>query len=148
MNIITFFYFQQVSSYRESKSDNKKFYIFTANKTLHLRTDSRSDRAAWLQALASTRRILPLQSISGDFSFVSPKDLSISTERLKKRLRENGINESLVKECEEIVDSEFSEVQEQIKLLHEERTKLLDALKQLEVKSGIPVKSWILDFPL
>ncbi|XP_048606943.1 oxysterol-binding protein-related protein 2B isoform X1 [Brassica napus] len=124
---------KQVSSYRESKSDNKKFYIFTANKTLHLRTDSRSDRAAWLQALASTRRILPLQSISGDFSFVSPTDLSISTERLKKRLRENGINENLVKECEEIVDSEFSEVQEQIKLLHEERTKLLDALKQLEM---------------
>ncbi|CAH8358378.1 unnamed protein product [Eruca vesicaria subsp. sativa] len=123
----------KVSSYRESKSDNKKFYIFTATKTLHLRTDSRSDRAAWLQALASTRRILPLQSLSGDFSFVSPKDLSISTERLKKRLREEGINENLVKQCGEIVDSEFSKVQEQIKLLHEERTKLLDALKQLEM---------------
>ncbi|KAL0711987.1 hypothetical protein Bca4012_018965 [Brassica carinata] len=124
---------KQVSSYRESKSDNKKFYIFTATKTLHLRTDSRSDRAAWLQALASTRRVLPLQSLSGDFCFVSPKDLSISTERLKTRLREEGINENLVKECEKIVDSEFSEVQEQIKLLHEERTQLLDALKQLEM---------------
>ncbi|KAF8075411.1 hypothetical protein N665_1095s0002 [Sinapis alba] len=123
----------KVSSYRESKSDNKKFYIFTATKTLHLRTESRSDRAAWLQALASTRCILPLQSLSGDFSFVSPKDLSISTERLKTRLREEGINENLVKECEKIVDSEFSEVQEQIKLLHEERTKLLDALKQQEM---------------
>ncbi|CAH2071457.1 unnamed protein product [Thlaspi arvense] len=123
----------KVSSYRESKSDNRKFYIFTASKTLHLRTDSRSDRAAWLHALASTRGILPLQSLSGDFSFVSPKDLSISTERLTKRLREEGINESLVKECEEIVDSEFSEVQEQIKLLHEERTKLLGALKELEM---------------
>lgn len=101
---------------------------------MHLRTDSKSDRAAWLQALASTKGIFPLQSLSGDFSFVSPNDLSISTERLKKRLREAGMNESLVKECEEIVDSEFSEVQEQIKLLHEERKKLLDALKQLEVK--------------
>ncbi|KAJ0250247.1 Oxysterol-binding protein-related protein 2B [Hirschfeldia incana] len=123
----------KVSSYRESKSDNKKFYIFTATKTLHLRTESRSDRAAWLQALACTRRILPLESLNGDFSFVSPKDLSISTERLKTRLREEGINENLVKECEKIVDSEFSEAREQIKLLHEERTKLLDALKQLEM---------------
>ncbi|VVB07742.1 unnamed protein product [Arabis nemorensis] len=123
----------KVSSYRERKSDNRKFYIITANKTLHLRTDSRSDRAAWLQALASTKGIFPLQSISGDFSFVSPKDLSISTEILKKWLREEGINESLVKECEQIVDSEFSEVQEQIKLLHEERTKLLDAMRELEV---------------
>lgn len=128
------FVFQQVSSYRESKSDHRKFYIFTATKTLHLRTDSRSDRAAWLQALASTRGIVPLQSISGEFSFISPKDLFISTERLKKRLLEEGMNESLVTECEQIVDSEFSEVQEQIKLLHEERTKLLDALRQLEVK--------------
>ncbi|CAD5327686.1 unnamed protein product [Arabidopsis thaliana] len=124
---------KQVSSYRESKSDHRKFYIFTATKTLHLRTDSRSDRAAWLQALASTRGIVPLQSINGDFSFVSPKDLSISTERLKKRLLEEGMNESLVKECEQIVDSEFCEVQEQIKLLHEERKKLLDALRQLEM---------------
>uniref|UniRef100_A0A1J3FLK5 Oxysterol-binding protein-related protein 2B n=1 Tax=Noccaea caerulescens TaxID=107243 RepID=A0A1J3FLK5_NOCCA len=123
----------KVSSYRESKSDNRKFYIFTATKTLHLRTDSRSDRAAWLQALACTRCILPLQSLSGDFSFLSPKDLSISTERLKSRLREEGIDESLIKECEEIVDSEFSEVQEQVKLLHEERKKLFDALKQLEM---------------
>jgi hypothetical protein len=31
------------------------------------------------------------------------------------------------------VDSEFCEVQEQIKLLHEERKKLLDALRQLEM---------------
>ncbi|EFH48917.1 hypothetical protein ARALYDRAFT_490050 [Arabidopsis lyrata subsp. lyrata] len=112
----------KVSSYRESKSDHRKFYIFTATKTLHLRTDSRSDRAACSSPVNQW-----------GVSFVSPKDLFISTERLKKRLLEEGMNESLVTECEQIVDSEFSEVQEQIKLLHEERTKLLDVLRQLEM---------------
>ncbi|KAF8114953.1 hypothetical protein N665_0030s0002 [Sinapis alba] len=122
----------KVSSFRESKSDDRKFYIFTATNTLHLRTDSISDRAAWLQALASTKCIFPLRSLNGDFSFTSPKDLSISTDRLKKRLDEEGMNENLVKECEEIMLSEFSEMHEQIKLLHEERTNLFDALRQLE----------------
>ncbi|XP_006286273.2 oxysterol-binding protein-related protein 2A isoform X2 [Capsella rubella] len=122
----------KVSSFRESKSDDRKFYIFTATKTLHLRTDSISDRAAWLQALASTKCIFPLRSLNGDFSFISPKDLSISTERLKKRLHEEGMNENLVTECEQIMLSEFSELHGQVKLLHEERTNLLDALRQLE----------------
>ncbi|KAJ0239530.1 Oxysterol-binding protein-related protein 2A [Hirschfeldia incana] len=122
----------KVSSFRESKSDDRKFYIFTATKTLHLRTDSISDKAAWLQALASAKCIFPLRSLNGDFSFTSPKDLSISTERLKKRLHEAGMNENLVKECEQIMLSEFSEMHGQIRLLHEERTNLFDALRQLE----------------
>ncbi|CAH2078249.1 unnamed protein product [Thlaspi arvense] len=122
----------KVSSFRESKSDDRKFYIFTATNTLHLRTDSITDRAAWLQALAFTKCIFPLRSLNGDFSFLSPKDLSISTERLKKRLQEEGMNENLVKECEQIMLSEFSEMHGQVKLLHEERTNLFDALRQLE----------------
>lgn len=59
--------------------------------------------------------------------------MSISTERLKQRLLEEGMNENLVKECEQIMLSEFSEMHGQVKLLHEERTNLLDALRQLEV---------------
>ncbi|KAL0700533.1 hypothetical protein Bca4012_056655 [Brassica carinata] len=42
------------------------------------------------------------------------------------------MNENLVKECEQIMLSEFSEMHEQIKLLHEEQTNLFDALRQLE----------------
>lgn len=43
------------------------------------------------------------------------------------------MNENLVKDCEQIMLSEFSEMHGQIKLLHEERTNLFDALRQLEV---------------
>ncbi|KAL0866193.1 hypothetical protein Bca101_045311 [Brassica carinata] len=47
------------------------------------------------------------------------------------------MNENLVKECEQIMLSEFSEMHEQIKLLHEERTNLFDALRQLELISKL-----------
>ncbi|XP_057993723.1 oxysterol-binding protein-related protein 2A isoform X10 [Hevea brasiliensis] len=132
-----------ISSFRESKSDNRRFYIFTATKTLHLRTDSKRDRVAWIQALVSTRSLFPSRSLNDSLSIV-PKDLSISTERLKKRLLEEGINENLVKDCEQIMLSEFSEIQGQLKVLCEERSNLLDTLRQLEAAnieaetSGIP----------
>lgn len=123
---------EQVSSFRESKSDDRRLYIFTATKTLHLRTDSRRDRVAWIQALVSTRSLFPLRPLNDSLSLL-PKDISLSTERLKKRLLEEGINENLAKECEQIMLSEFSEIQGQLKILCEERSNLLDTIMQLEV---------------
>lgn len=87
----------------------------------------------WIQALVSTRSFFPSRSLNDSLSLV-PKDLSISAERLKKRLLEVGISENLVKECEQIMLSEFSEVQGQLQVLCEERSNLLDTLRQLEVK--------------
>ncbi|KAJ6705744.1 hypothetical protein OIU79_010426 [Salix purpurea] len=134
---------QQISSFRESKSDDKRFYIFTATKTLHLRSDSKRDRVAWIQALVSTRSLFPSRSLNDSLSLVS-NDLSISTDRLKKRLLDEGINENIVKDCELIMISEFSEIQVQVKVLCEERSNLHDTLRQLEAAnienetSGIP----------
>ena len=59
--------------------------------------------------------------------------ISLCTERLKKRLLEEGTSEVLVKECEQIMLSEFSEIQGQVRVLCEERSSLLDTLSQLEV---------------
>ncbi|KAJ6388849.1 hypothetical protein OIU77_027244 [Salix suchowensis] len=133
----------KISSFRESKSDDKRFYIFTATKTLHLRSDSKRDRVAWIQALVSTRSLFPSRSLNDSLSLVS-NDLSISTDRLKKRLLDEGINENIVKDCELIMISEFSEIQVQVKVLCEERSNLHDTLRQLEAAnienetSGIP----------
>ncbi|XP_024171246.1 oxysterol-binding protein-related protein 2A isoform X2 [Rosa chinensis] len=121
----------KISSFRESKSDDRKFYIFTATKTLHLRTNSKRDRAAWLQALASTRSLFPLRSLNDNLSLVQT-DLSVSTERLKSRLLEEGTSENTVKDCEQIMLSEFSQLQGQLKVLCEERSNLFDTLRQLE----------------
>lgn len=85
---------------------------------------------AWIQALVSTRSLYPL---SGHHLFLAPYHISVSTEKLKKRLVEEGSGENLVKECEQIMLAEFSELQEQLKILCQERSSLFDTIRQLEV---------------
>ncbi|THG09127.1 hypothetical protein TEA_006366 [Camellia sinensis var. sinensis] len=121
----------KVSSFRESKSDDKRFYIFTATKTLHLRTSSKQERVAWIQALVSSRNLFSLRELNDSLS-LAPNDISVSTEKLKKRLLEEGISEVLVKDCEQIMLSEFSEIRGQFDVLCKERSNLLDTLRQLE----------------
>ncbi|KAL4181487.1 hypothetical protein AMTRI_Chr12g237540 [Amborella trichopoda] len=122
----------KVSAFRESKSDDKRFYIFTGTKTLYLRTDSRQDREAWIGALASVKKLFPQRSLGNRIALIID-ELSISTEKLKLRLLEEGLDQRLIKDCEEIMLSEFSELQRQLKLLHEGRVTFLDTLKHLEV---------------
>ena len=122
----------QISSFRESRSDSRRFYIFTATKTLHLRTSSKEERVAWIEALSSARNLFSVRRLNDKLSVV-PTDVSLSTERLKQRLVEEGTSETLVKDCEQIMLSEFSEIQGQVKALCEERSNLLDTLRQLEV---------------
>ena len=114
-----------MSSFRESRSDDKRFYIFTATKTLHLRTSSNKERLAWIQALASSSSTKNLN----DTSF----NVSLSTQGLRKRLVEGGVGEEVVKDCEQIMLLEFSQLQTQLHLLCQERSSLLDTLRQLEV---------------
>ena len=87
---------------------------------------------AWIQALVSSRGLYPLRPLSDHLS-LAPNHVSVSTERLKKRLVEEGTSETLVKECEQIMLAEFSELQGQLKILCQERLNLLDTIRQLEV---------------
>ncbi|XP_047982820.1 oxysterol-binding protein-related protein 2A isoform X2 [Salvia hispanica] len=121
----------KISSFRESKSDDRRFYIFTATKTLHLRTSSKKERVAWIEALNSTRSLFSLRPRADNTPLLA-RELSVSTERLKLRLLEEGVGEGVVNDCEQIVLSEFSGVQGQFQLLCEERSNLLDTLRQLE----------------
>nr|XP_043627814.1 oxysterol-binding protein-related protein 2A isoform X2 [Erigeron canadensis] len=133
----------KISSFRESRSDSRRFYIFTATKTLHLRTSLKEERVAWIEALASARNLFSLRRLNDKLP-ISPTDISLSTEKLKQRLLEEGTSEVLVKDCEQIMLSEFSEIQGQVRALCEERSSLLDTLRQLEAAnieteaSGVP----------
>ncbi|KAI3792331.1 hypothetical protein L2E82_06207 [Cichorium intybus] len=132
-----------ISSFRESRSDSRRFYIFTATKTLHLRTSLKEERVAWIEALASARNLFSLRRLNDKLSTVQT-DVSLSTERLKQRLLEEGTSEVVVKDCEQIMLSEFNEIQKQVRVLCEERSRLLDTLRQLEAAnieteaSGVP----------
>ncbi|EFJ08416.1 hypothetical protein SELMODRAFT_236037 [Selaginella moellendorffii] len=100
-----------VASIRKSKSDDKKFYIFTGTNSLHLRAESRDDRATWLEALQAGKDLLPkiicLQPHEED---------SISTDGLRKRLIEAGVSQGVIKDCENIILTEFREKAEKVEL--------------------------------
>ncbi|KAG9143156.1 hypothetical protein Leryth_021362 [Lithospermum erythrorhizon] len=130
-SMLSYIHLYLISSFRESRSDDRRFYIFTSTKTLHLRTNSSRERVAWIEALNSTANLFTLKPFNENLSIL-PNNISISTEKLKKRLLEEGIGEGLVKDCEQIMLTEFSEVQGQYKILCKDRCSLLDTLRQLE----------------
>ncbi|OIV92770.1 hypothetical protein TanjilG_00904 [Lupinus angustifolius] len=133
----------KISSFRESKSDDRRFYIFTAMKTLHLRTDSRKDRVEWIQALLSTGAVYPLQTLSNHLTVAPTGIINVSTERLKKRLLEEGTADNLVHECQQIMLSECDQIHGQLELLCQERSTLLDTIMHLEAANIEPVVSAI-----
>lgn len=121
----------QVSSVRASKSDDKRLSIFTGTKTLHLRCQSREDRTTWIEALGVAKDQFPRLLSSGDFA--SSEDFIVSTEKLRSRLVQEGIGESVIKDCESIMLHEVAELQNRMKALQLKHIMLVDTLRQLEV---------------
>ncbi|KAG0473174.1 hypothetical protein HPP92_014585 [Vanilla planifolia] len=114
------------ASFRESKSDDRRFYIFSPIKTLHLRTNSKEDREAWIRALLSARTKSSLQEKLLSF----PNTVSFSTEKLKAHMHDAGIDEGLIKECEQIMQTEFSEFHKQLKLHYLEHLDIVGSYQQ------------------
>jgi len=125
-----------VSAFRESKSDDRRFYIFSPTKTLHLKTDSKDDRVAWIEALILARSVYSLRSLSGGVTFVQC-DVSISTARLRDRMHQEGLNENLIQDCEQIVLSEFSSYRKQLKRRYEDYLSLFGSCRHnFEVRAA------------
>ncbi|KAH6780374.1 binding protein 1C [Perilla frutescens var. hirtella] len=122
----------KVSSIRVSRSDDRRFSIFTGTKRLHLRADSAEDRVAWMEALEAVKDMFPRMSNSELMAHVDT--VTISTERLRQKLLEEGLSESAVQESEEIMKSEFSSLQNQFRLLRQKYWLLTDNLRQLETE--------------
>ncbi|XP_010510258.1 PREDICTED: oxysterol-binding protein-related protein 1A isoform X1 [Camelina sativa] len=122
----------KVSSIRESRSDDKRFSIFTGTKRLHLRAETREDRTAWMEALQAVKDMFPRMS---NCELMAPTNsLDISIEKLRLRLVEEGVSESAIQDCEQITRSEFSAVQSQLLLLKQKQWLLIDTLRQLETE--------------
>lgn len=120
-----------MSSIKESKSDDKRFSIFTGTKRLHLRAETREDRLAWMEALQAVKDMFPRMSNS---ELMAPSDnIHLSTEKLRQRLVEEGVREIAIQESEQIMKSEFATLQNQLLLLKQKQLLLTDRLRQLEV---------------
>ncbi|GMP57802.1 hypothetical protein CsSME_00021725 [Camellia sinensis var. sinensis] len=132
----------KVSSIRASKSDDKRLYIFTGTKTLHLRCLSREDRAAWIEALLAAKDQFPRVLTSSDFA--PSEDIVVSTEKLRLRLLQEGTSEVIIKDCESIMLYELSELQNRLKSLQLKHVMLLDTLRQLETEK-IELETTVVD---
>ncbi|MBA0868228.1 hypothetical protein Goshw_010585 [Gossypium schwendimanii] len=122
----------KVSSIRESRSDDKRFSIFTGTKRLHLRAETRDDRVAWMEALQAVKDMFPRMSNS---ELMAPTDnVVVSTEKLRNRLMQEDISESAIQDSEQIMKSEFAELQKQLVLLKQKQWLLIDTLRQLETE--------------
>ncbi|CAN6480109.1 unnamed protein product [Victoria cruziana] len=122
----------KVSSIRESKSDDKRFSIFTGMKRLHLRAETREDRVTWVEALLAVKDLFPRMSNS---ELMAPLNgIAISTAKLRQRLLVEGLNEAAILDCEQIMMTEFSTLQNQLILLKQKQSLLLDTLRQLETE--------------
>ncbi|KAM0016635.1 putative oxysterol-binding protein [Helianthus debilis subsp. tardiflorus] len=131
----------KVSSVRASKSDDKRLSIFSGTKTLHLRCISREDRNAWIESLLAAKDKFPRLS-TGDL--VPSEELVISTEKLRSRLSQEGMAEEVIKDCESIMLSELTALQNQMKALQHKHIVLLDTLRQLETEK-IELETTVVD---
>ncbi|KAL5218064.1 hypothetical protein ABZP36_018748 [Zizania latifolia] len=125
----------KVSSVSESRSDDRRFSIFSGTKTLHLRAETREDRSAWVEALRATKEMFPRMSTT---EMVGPGDtaaaVAISTERLRQRLQQEAVSEAAIADSERIVRTEFEALHKQLVLLKQKQALLLETLRQLETE--------------
>lgn len=128
----------KVSSVRVSKSDDKRLSIFTGTKTLHVRCVTKEDRAAWIEELLATKDKFTSNG------FTPSEDIVVSTEKLRQRLMQEHIDESIIKDCESIMLSEVSELENQLKALQHKHVILLDTLRQLEAEK-IELETTVVD---
>ncbi|KAH7294562.1 hypothetical protein KP509_27G007500 [Ceratopteris richardii] len=123
----------KVSSIRKSEADEKKFYIFTGTKTLHLRAETRDDRAIWLDALQAAKDMFPKAPFG--HGLASPFDeITISTSKLRERLVQEGLDAHVIEDCEKIMMSEFTELQNHLMTWHQNHVSLIERLRLVEAE--------------
>lgn len=120
-----------MSTIRESKSDDKRFSIFTGTKRLHLRAETREDRLQWIEALQAVKDMFP--RISNSELMAPSENVHLSTEKLRQRLLVEGVREEVILESEKIMKDEFAMLLNQLLLLKQKQCLLMDTLRHLEV---------------
>lgn len=117
---------------RESRSDDKRFSIFTGTKRLHLRAETREDRVQWMEALQAVKEMFP--RISNSELMAPVENVAVSTEKLRQRLEEEGVSEQAIQDSEVIVRAEFAALYNQLVLLKQKQSLLTDTLRHLETE--------------
>ncbi|KAK7316904.1 hypothetical protein RJT34_00702 [Clitoria ternatea] len=123
-----------VCSVRENKSDERRFSVCTGTKKrLHLRAENMEDRAMWVEAILAVKDMYPRLP---NAEIITPSVLSvvISTDMLRERLLQEGVSETAIKECEDIMRTELSQLQKHVVALKQKQLLLMDTLRLLEAE--------------
>ncbi|GAB4855328.1 Oxysterol-binding protein- protein 1C [Ancistrocladus abbreviatus] len=123
----------KISTILESRADDKRFSIFTGTKRIRLRAETREARMAWMEALQAAKNMFPRIS-HDEMVKAQVGDMTVSTEKLRQRLLEEGVSEAAIRDSEQIMRSEFSAMYNQLLVLKQKEMQLLDALRQLETE--------------
>lgn len=85
-----------------------------------------------MEALQAVKDMFPRMSNS---ELMAPVDnVTVSTEKLRVRLMEEGVSEAAIQDSEQIIRTEFAALQSQLVLLKQKHSALIDTLRQLEVR--------------
>ncbi|KAG4387560.1 hypothetical protein GLYMA_11G244600v4 [Glycine max] len=96
----------------------------------------------WIEALQSAKDLFPRALTSSDLA--TSEDIVVSTEKLRSRLSQESISETIINDCESIMLSEVSYLQSKLKFLQQKHVMLLDTLKQLETEK-IELETTVVD---
>lgn len=133
--IFGFFDVFQVSSIGQSISDGKRFTVFTGTKSLHLRAATSEDRASWIEALKAVKETFP--RMSNEELMASTTNVSVSTDKLRQRLMEEEVDETIIKDCEDIMKNNFLALHDEVMSLKRYQYHLIDSLKNV---SNSPIR--------
>lgn len=100
-----------------------------------MRADTREDRMAWMEAFQAVKDMFP--RISSAELLGPVENAAVSTGKLRQRLQDEGVREAVIQDSEQIMRSEFAFLQNQLVLLKQKQTILLDAIRQLEVRNDL-----------
>jgi hypothetical protein len=125
----------KVSSIGQSISDGKRFTVFTGTKSLHLRAATSEDRASWIEALKAVKETFP--RMSNEELMASTTNVSVSTDKLRQRLMEEEVDETIIKDCEDIMKNNFLALHDEVMSLKRYQYHLIDSLKNV---SNSPIR--------
>ncbi|KEH35651.1 oxysterol-binding protein-related protein 1C [Medicago truncatula] len=123
-----------VCSVRENKSDERRFCICTGTKKrFHLRAESKEDRTMWMEAMMAAKNMYPRLPTTAEITSPSVS-VVISTDKLRQRLLQEGVNEIAIRECEDIMRAELFQLHTYIVALKQKQLLLTDTLRNLETE--------------
>lgn len=100
-------------------------------KSLHLRAESREDKETWIEALKAVKGLFPRSPNNAD-TMASPETVLLSTQKLRERLLQEGVGDTVIQDCETIMKNELLEMHKHIVALKLKQMLLLDSVRQLE----------------